>query len=143
GCTRNIPTGPIQADDQAGLHGIAAYREYDWNGGGRRLGRKCRRNRTREEHGHSTAHQISCHRWQSIVSAFLVPAVFDGDAPSLDETGVIQALSKRLREFRIYVGWKAAEIPDDRHRGLLRARRKRPTRGRAAEQHDELASFQG
>src|SRR5262249_33880296 len=127
-----------QADDQAGLHGIAAYREYDWNGGGRRLGRKCRRNRAREEHGHSTAHQISCHRWQSIVSAFLVPTVFDGDVASLDETGIIQALSKRLREFRIYAGWKAAEVPDHWHR-LLRTRRERP-RGRTCKSRDELAA---
>src|SRR5947208_9706988 len=54
-----------------------AYREYDWNGGGRRLGRQRRRNRAREEHGHSPANEISCHHRQAIVSAFLVPTIFD------------------------------------------------------------------
>jgi hypothetical protein len=44
-----------------------------------------------------------------------------------------------LREFRIDVGWKAAEIPDHRHCRLLRARRERPRNRRAAEHCDEIA----
>jgi hypothetical protein len=46
-----------------------------------------------------------------------------------------------LREFRIDVGWKAAEIPNHRHCRLLRARRERPRRCRAAEKADKRAPF--
>jgi hypothetical protein len=45
------------------------------------------------------------------------------------------------REVRTRLGRSLVKEPDYGHRRLLRARRKRPRRRRAAEQRDELAAF--
>src|SRR5262249_29130417 len=58
------------------------------------------------------------------------------------ETRSLQRLQERHTYWRLRFGRSAAEVADDRHRLLLRARRKRARHRRAAEQGDELASFQ-
>src|SRR5262249_1625205 len=70
-------------------------------------------------------HEITRHCWQSIVSAFLVPTIFDGDVAPLNETGIVKLLPKCLDEFRVALSWKAAQISHHRHRRLLRPRRER------------------
>jgi hypothetical protein len=61
------------------------------------------------------------------------PAIFDRDILALDIAGFIQALTERGREGHIARSCRAVEKPDHRHRRLLRARRERPGRYRAAE----------
>src|SRR5262245_48606463 len=68
------------------------------------------------------------------------PAIFDRDILALDIAGFIQALTERGREGHIARSCRAVEKPDHRHRRLLRARRERPRRRRAAEKRDELAA---
>src|SRR5262249_41729179 len=62
----------------------------------------------------------------------------DGDIAPLNKTGIVKPLPKCLGEFRVALSRKAAQIPDDRHRHLLRARRERPRCRCASEQRDEL-----
>jgi len=56
----------------------------------------------------------------------------------LHKAVVFEALAKSAQTVQHRVRGPAVEKPDHRHRGLLRARRKRPQR-RAAEQRDEVA----
>src|SRR6266516_3787680 len=51
----DVPTRPVQTDDQASLNWIASYCEYDWNGGRLHLSRECRGDRTCEEYSYSQA----------------------------------------------------------------------------------------
>ena len=69
------------------------------------------------------------------------PAVFDRNVLAHDISGVVKALVKRAQTARVRVWRRGNEIPDHRHRRLLRPRRKRPRRRRAAEQRDELAAL--
>src|SRR5262249_17591734 len=69
------------------------------------------------------------------------PAVFDRYILALDIAGFGQALTEGGSHRRVRPGRRTVEKPDHRHRRLLRARRLRPCRRRAAEQRYELASF--
>src|SRR5262249_11426947 len=77
--------------------------------------------------------------WQSI-KLILGPAVFDRHVLTLDIARLLQALAERPQPFRDRIGRSGVQIPDHRHRRLLRPRRQRPRR-RTAEQRDELASL--
>src|SRR5262249_9751152 len=79
--------------------------------------------------------QIGCCRRQSIVLAFLRPAIFNLKVPTLDITDFTKALAKCSDELRI--GGEAAEKADHWCL-LLRLRNKRPRR-RAAHERDERA----
>src|SRR5215468_8768241 len=70
----------------------------------------------------------------------LGPAIFDRHVPTLDITGLAQALVKCAQPACPQIRRLAADVSDHRHCGLLRARRERPRR-RAADQRDELAAF--
>src|SRR5262249_36581576 len=64
------------------------------------------------------------------------------DGLPFDVAALGKALSQRIEEMGRRVGRRAAEKPDHRHGRLLRPRRKRPRRRRAAaEQRDEFAPF--
>ena len=67
------------------------------------------------------------------------PAVLDRDVLALDEACFLQALAECSHAVRLAGERSTAEKPHHRHRRLLRARRERPRRRRAAEQRDELA----
>jgi hypothetical protein len=89
-----------------------------------------------------TSNKISRERRQPIQSS-LRPAIFDRDVLTLDVTDLVQAApergchgSERLRRLSI-------QESNQRHRRLLRAGGKRPSRRRAAEQGDELAALHG
>src|SRR5262249_24463737 len=56
-----------------------------------------------------------------------------------DISGVSQAAAECGNEMGKCARRSAAEKPDDRHHWLLRTRRERPCRRRAAQQRDELA----
>src|ERR1700730_6048350 len=68
------------------------------------------------------------------------PAILDRHVLALDETGFPQASSECLHQVRGIIRRPGAEIPDHRHRCLLRARGERP-RCRPADERDELAAF--
>jgi hypothetical protein len=68
----------------------------------------------------------------------LRPAVFDGDVATLDETRRIEALMECRHDVQVARG-QTTEESNYRQGRLLRARRKRPGSGRAAEKRDELA----
>src|SRR5262245_2780356 len=67
------------------------------------------------------------------------PAVFDRDILALDIAGFGQALTEGGSHRRVRPGRRTVEKPDHRHRRLLRPRRERPSRRRAAEERYELA----
>src|SRR5262249_59640360 len=83
-------------------------------------------------------HEIGSERGQSIVLS-VSPAIVQGDVPTFDESGIIQALPDHRDEGRVDGGRTGAEYANHRHR-LLRARRDRP-RCPTAEQRDEPASL--
>src|SRR5262249_37534578 len=82
-------------------------------------------------------HEIGSKRGQWIVLS-VSPAIVQGDVPTFDESGIIQALPDHRDEGRVDGGRTGAEYANHRHRRLLRARHERPRRRRAAEQRDEL-----
>src|SRR5262249_1255060 len=84
------------------------------------------------------SNQISRQARQPLVFA-LCPAVFDRHISSLDEAKFVQAFLEGGHQVCPFGGRPAIEEANDRQRCLLRARRKRPRRGRAAEQRDEHA----
>src|SRR5260370_1182840 len=58
----------------------------------------------------------------------------------VEKTFLVQNLSKCCDEFPAVFERSAAQTSDHGHRGLLRARRQRPHRRRAAQECDEVAS---
>jgi hypothetical protein len=60
---------------------------------------------------------------------------------ALDVTRLSQPLSESAEQWSGCASRYTIKKPDHRHRGLLRARRQRPCRRRAAEKCDELAPF--
>src|SRR5262249_14295671 len=67
------------------------------------------------------------------------PLIIDLDIPTLDIASFVQAVEGRCDDLPGSLGRPAVEIPDHRHRRLLRPCRERP-RCRAAEQGDEPAA---
>src|SRR5258705_9787171 len=67
------------------------------------------------------------------------PTVFHTQTLALDVTALGQPFMKKGQAKGLGLARPAAEIPDHRHRRLLRRCRNRPRRHRAAEQRDELA----
>src|SRR5262249_25362142 len=68
-------------------------------------------------------------------------ALLDDHVLTFHEPRLVEALAERRHETREWLSRCAAEKSDHRHRRLLRLRRKRQRRGRAAEQGDEVAPF--
>src|SRR5262249_47449914 len=90
----------------------------------------------RNNHGHAAANQVGGLCWQSFETT-LGPAIFDRHVAALDIAGFVETLPDGVKSAGFAV--RAAEQPDHRHRRLLRPRRHRPRRCRAAEQRDEVA----
>jgi hypothetical protein len=76
-------------------------------------------------------HEIGRQPWKPI-GLIVSPAKVDGNVLALDESGLLQPLSKRGDKLRRAGSRCTAEEPDHRHRRLLPACRQRP-RDRAAE----------
>ena len=116
---------------------ITSGGKNDGYGRGRWLRRHRRRRAGGYEYRYAAADEIGCERRQQINLIFR-PAEFDRHVVPLDIAGFLQALEKRKGEVLVFVvGGLGAEIPDYRHRRLLRPRHHRPRR-RAPESRDEL-----
>ena len=76
------------------------------------------------------------------LAASLRPAILDRDGATLDPTEFAQPLHESGDPLAVGRRRARAQEPDGRQlAGLLRARRERPRRRRAAEKRDELAAF--
>ena len=73
------------------------------------------------------------------LDASLRPAILDRDGATLDPAEFAQPLHKSGDPLALREGVLPTKKPDRRHCRLLRPRRERPRRRRAAEQRDELA----
>src|SRR5262245_13010608 len=94
----------------------------------------------RGDNVHAASDEVRHQRRQATVLSFK-PMVLDRYVLTLDIAGVTEAGAERRRVSRHATGRTGVYDPDDRHRRLLRARRDRPRRRRAAEQRDEFAPF--
>src|SRR5262245_41701050 len=70
----------------------------------------------------------------------ICPAVVDHDVLTLDKASFVQSLANDGDKMGIGSGRTATEESNHRRPTLLRPRRERPSRRRAAEQRDELAA---
>src|SRR5262249_30424632 len=84
-------------------------------------------------------HEIGSERGQSIVLS-VSPAIVQGDVPTFDESGIIQALPDHRDEGRVDGRRTGAEQSNHWQRRLLRARPERPGGCRATEKRDEIAA---
>jgi hypothetical protein len=125
-----VAAWPGEASDKARPDRVFGDDEDDGDRRGCRLGRK-RRSGTSErgDHGDPPTSQFGRQRRQSIGLIF-GPAVFNRHVLALDIAGVFETLAKCAQLVRDRSGLKE---PDHRHRRLLRPRRARPPRRRAAE----------
>src|SRR5262249_28270970 len=105
----------------------------------RRLGRNCRGGVTRSDYCHLAAYQIGCEVGQLIVLV-LRPAILDRHILAFHVAGFTNALPECSKKECTIGRPQAAEESDYWHRWLLRPRRERPRRRRAAEQGDERAA---
>ena len=130
---REIAARPGEARHQTKLDRIFANDEDDRDFRSCRLGRSRRRRPSgRSDHRSLAANQFGHKRRQSI-DLILGPAVFDCDVLALDIARVFQALAEPTQLLHVPFGRLDVEEADHRHRRLLRPRRERPRRGRAAE----------
>src|SRR5262249_12965991 len=126
--TGNVAAGPVEAGQKAKRDRVAATAENDRNCRSRGFGSKRRFRNTGADHDRDTAaDQIGCQAPQPF--RFVIrPPVFDLHVAAFEETNLVEPLAEcrqprcaRLRTTRV-------EIPDHRHRRLLRARRERMRR---------------
>src|SRR5262249_39592378 len=129
----------IQAGDECCRDRVEPGLEDDRDRRGCGLGSEYRRRAGRDDHGCTPVNQIGGERRQSIMLAVRV-AIFDCHAAACDEAGFFQPPQERSHEVIVLFLRPRAEITND-WKCLLRARRERPRRRRAADEHDELASF--
>src|SRR5262245_40953062 len=135
---RHIAAGAVEAGHEALADRVRSNHEDDRDRRRRRLCRPCRlRAAGSRDHGDRPARQLGRQRRQSISSAF-GPAVIDADIAMLDIASLAQAAPERRNEVRELAGRFQAEKPDHRHRRLLRARRRWPSRRTAAEKRDKF-----
>src|SRR5262249_22021195 len=142
GHARDVAARSVKAGDEVELDRVGGQFDDDRNGRRRCPCRKRRRSRGRGYHGYLTMNQISRQSGQPFV---FIPgeAIFDSCVLTLDKACVFQTLTERGEELWGVAGRPGVEDPDHRHRlGLPRPRHERPRNGGAAEQHDELATFQ-
>ena len=139
--TGGVATGPRQALDEARADRIGDMHEHDRHGAGRL--------QQRPQRGAASGQDdVRCERDQfrrvsaNAISIARAPAVFDPHVAADAPAQLLQPLRERGDadgSFRI-VGSHAHQHADAPHPlALLRPRRERPRRRRAAEQRDELA----
>jgi hypothetical protein len=139
-----VSARPIEACDQADLHRIGRICEDNRNCCRRRFCRQCGgwAADCRDER-HSTTNQIGGECRQTI-NPIICATIFDRNVLTFDKAGFLQALPEGRQPANIiYFPRRAAEKPDDWHRGLLGARHERPGRRRTREAGDEIASPHG
>jgi hypothetical protein len=136
-----VAARPGEAGDKTKPDRVIADTKDDRDRRGCSFGRQCGQIASRGDHGHLSANQVGHLRRQAIVLA-LQPVVLDCHVLAFDGAGFVEAFAERGRIARVGIGRSVSDKPDHRHRRLLCARGKRPSRGRAAEQRDELAPFE-
>src|SRR5262249_10425856 len=128
-----VTARPIKAGDQTGLDWIeTGYEDNRDRSRGRFRSTRCRGAFARCNEGNLAADEISGEFRQSIC-VILAPTEFNGDVALLDVTSLAQAPAKRRYKACASLLRAWVEIPDHRHRPLLRPRRQRPRRRRGAE----------
>src|SRR5262249_42070372 len=135
---REVTGRPVQVSDKSCRDWVVGGEKDDWYSRGRCLGR-WRRSGIRCDQEHLSADQIGRQRRQAIVVTFR-PTVFNPYIAPFDIAGLAEALAKGGNVVRVSPGRGGMEESDPRQ-PLLRARRERPRRCRAAEKGDELAAF--
>src|SRR5262249_5650603 len=136
-----VAAGPAQARDQPEVDRVTRYKEDDWGCLGGGLRRKTRRGRWRDNYSHLAMNKISRKCRQFVVPAF-GPEIFDRHILALDKSGRLQPQAECAQPVYVQVGRVAAYKPNSWQLArLLRARRQRPRRRRAAEYGYELAAF--
>jgi hypothetical protein len=127
-----IAARPVEAGNVALAYRVAAGREHDRNGFGRRHGSQHRSAAScRGDHVDLAADQIGGKSRQSIMPVFC-KTVFDRDVAAIDIAAFAQAAPERRLDVGPVILPLSVQEPDHRRRRLLRARRQRP-RYRAAE----------
>ena len=138
----DVAARPVEAGDEAEFDRIVADPEDDRDCRWSQLWPRAQRAVTPGAAITATlaADQIGHQRRQPVVLAFR-PAIFDRDVAGPRRSRVsLRPLPECALTFgRAASARPAVEQADHRHRRLLRARRERPRRCRAAEQRDELA----
>jgi hypothetical protein len=146
-CRHVVDAGDIaaraaEACHDTGLYRVGAGGKDDRNGSGRRLCHK-RRHRAyrRDNDRHLTPHQIGRQFREPAVVA-VPPAIFDRNIAALDIAGFSEPFTEAGDESCVCFGRARMEQSYHRHCGLLRPRRERPRRRRAADQRDKIAPLQ-
>src|SRR5262249_44191152 len=129
----NVARGSIKAVDETKLYRIGADAEEDRDRAGRSLGpeRCCRAARCGDD-GPLALHKLG-HQCRHAIELILSPTIFDYNIAAVDETGFAEALTKCRGEMGACIGGAVMEKANYWRRRLLRARRERPRRRRAAE----------
>src|SRR5262249_8276413 len=142
GEARNVSARPVEACNQADLHGIGRICEHNWNCCGRQFCRQCRgRAAASCNERYLTADRIGGKCRQSI-KLIVCPSIFDRNISAFGIAGLGHTLPEGGQAANIIdIPRCAAEKSDHRHCRLLRGYRERPHGGRATEQRDELAPF--
>ena len=135
---RDIAAGTVETRNETEIDRVRAGRENDRNGCGCSFGSHCSRRGEGNDRIYGTRHQIGGQCRQA-VEARIGRAIFDCEIAPFDIAGILEALPNGADLSIIQLS--AAEQADQRHDGLLRARRARPQHS-AAEHCDEVAPFQ-
>src|SRR5262245_49656177 len=109
----------------------------------RRRGFGCKRGRIAQgsDSCNATADEVTHERRQAIVLA-AEPMVLNDSVLAFNVAGFAEAFRERCRMASGAIERSTTDTADHRHRRLLRARRERPRDRPAAEERDELATFQ-
>src|SRR5262249_12143753 len=134
-----VAARPSEVRNEANSHRVLTGQKHDGDRRRCRPGCEYRRYASRSDYGNLTMNKISRQHWQSI-KLILGPAVFYRHVLAHDVASLLQALAECPQPFRNRIRRSRVEIPDHRHRRLLRARHERPRCRRAAEQRYELAT---
>ena len=129
---REVAARPGDTGDQAVPDRVVDAGENDRDRRGRVLRRACCRDGARRDHVDLAADEVGSQCRQPIIVAFR-KAVFDRHVLSLDIAGFAQSMMERRHIRSRRAGRPAVEVPDHRHRLLLRTGGVRPCDRRAAE----------
>ena len=138
-----LPPGARQARDKAGGHRIGDLCEDDRYAAALFQQGLQHQRGADQEHIRIEAHELF-HLGADARGICVAPARVDADVAAVGPAQLLQRLPERREgglHFRVGLGERAQHTnPLDPPAALLRARRKRPSRSRAAEKGDELAA---
>jgi hypothetical protein len=135
----DVSAWPREARHEARIDWIGSRREHNGN----RFGGRHRR----ADSDIAAAHEEDCdfaadevgRKRREPFELTICPASFNRNVSPLDKTHLAEGAAKYCHAIRKLCRRYAVQHPDQWHRGLLRARRRRPSRGRGADEGDELA----